>query len=336
MPSTTIRATVDTFDRLRRFEALSHLSDPQIEQLAALVEPLDLAAGDAVVREGEESSDAYLIESGTVRIQRDTPYGQFTLATLGAGELFGEASFVDRLVRSSDALTAEASVLVRLASANLAPLLAEDQRFALALYWCFWRSLSQKLRRTNQKLGHFFAEADAKTPENEEATRQTGEFRVGLAAKRDLFREAKLSAMEINFLATLSREKRLKPGEVLFREGQEGEAMYVVLDGRVMISKHIAQAGQEALAFCDRGDFFGEMALIDREPRSADATADQNGAVVLAIPRDVVAGILDMHKVSSPRLLELLCNLVAKRLREIDEKLVSWHIFSAGSGTTLT
>jgi hypothetical protein len=53
--------------------------------------------------------------------------------------------------------------------------------------------------------------------------------------------------------------------------------------------------------------------------------------VVLEISRDVVEGLLDPNKVSSPRLLEIFCRLIAKRLREIDEKLVGWFILSAGN-----
>ncbi len=74
------------------------------------------------------------------------------------------------------------------------------------------------------------------------------------------------------------------------------------------------------------------MALIDNEPRSADAKAHDGGAVVLIIPRDVLAGILDIQKVSSLRLLKILCTLVAGRLRELDDKIVGWFILAGGSG----
>ena len=70
---------------------------------------------------------------------------------------------------------------------------------------------------------------------------------------------------------------------MIFREGEKGNEMYVVLEGRVMISKYIPGAGEEALAFLERGGYFGEMALIDNEPRSADAKAHEGGAVVLVI-----------------------------------------------------
>jgi CRP-like cAMP-binding protein len=106
--------------------------------------------------------------------------------------------------------------------------------------------------------------------------------------------------------------------------------MYIVLEGQVRISKQIPGVGEEALAFLERGDYFGEMALIDQAPRSADARAHSGGAVVLAIPREVVEGLLDIRKVTSLRLLALLCSLVAQRLREIDEKLVGWFILSGG------
>ena len=107
--------------------------------------------------------------------------------------------------------------------------------------------------------------------------------------------------------------------------------MYFVLEGAVRISKHIPGAGEEALAILEKGDFFGEMALIDNQPRSADARAHDDGAVVLSIPRDVVQRLLNIRKVSSLRLLQILCTIMAKRLREVDEKLVSWFIFSGGS-----
>jgi CRP-like cAMP-binding protein len=156
------------------------------------------------------------------------------------------------------------------------------------------------------------------------------EFRIDLDAKRKLFEEQKLSSLEINFLSSLSREVKLRPGEVIFREGEPGDRMYVVLEGRVMISKYIPGAGEEALAFLERGDYFGEMALIDKQPRSADASAHSGGAVVLAIPADVLEGILDIQKMSSLRLLKILCALVARRLRELDDKLAGWFVLAGG------
>ena len=146
----------------------------------------------------------------------------------------------------------------------------------MALYWAFWKSLSAKLRSTNEQLGRFFLQSPRTASEKPPLAKSpTGEFRLDIAAKRSLFAEQKLSSLEINFLTSLSRERKLKSGQILFHEGDPGDAMYVVLDGRVLISKFIPGAGEEALAFLERGDYFGEMALIDRAPRSAQARASR-------------------------------------------------------------
>ncbi len=318
---------------LRRWEIFSHFSDEQLVQLAGCATHDRFAAGATVVKEGEETQDAYLIASGGIRIQRRTPYGHFSLAALEPGALFGETSFVDRVPRSGDAVTTVETELIGLNPGTLSTLLESDPRFKLALYWTFWKSLSSKLRQTNDNLTQFFSESGKPASAEPLSPREPGgDFRVDLASKRKLFQEQKLSSMEINFLSSLSKERKYGPLQEIFREGELGDEMYVVLEGRVMISKYIPGAGEEALAFLERGGFFGEMALLDHAVRSADAKAHEGGAVVLVISREVLEGILDIHKVSSIRLLTILCNLVASRLRELDDKIIGWFIIAGGSG----
>jgi len=318
-------------DRLAQAPLFSHFHRPQLDELAALVEERRIPGESFVLRQGDTSAEAFLIERGGVRIQRSTPYGIYALAVLATGDLFGEASFVDSSARSGDAWASSESLLLAFDPARLGPHLDDDPKLATAFYWTCWRSLSTKLRRTNDKLTRFFAHAPGETRRAAADDKvPSGGFRVDLRTKRDLFSEQLLSSLEINLLSTLSKERQLHPGEVLFREGDPGDAMYVVLEGRVRISKHIPGAGEEALAILERGDYFGEMALIDRQPRSAEAKAHDGDAVVLSIPKMVVGQLLDMHKVSSVRLLRILCGLVAGRLREIDDKLVGWYILAGG------
>ncbi len=327
---------MDIFDRLRQFEILAHFSDSQIDLLSTCTSRIRYPKDSLVLKEGDKTRDLYFVDVGKIRIQRNTPYGRYDLAQLGAGDVFGETSFIDDHARSGDARIETDTILFQVNPTSLAPVTEQDQRFTLALYWAMWKSLSTKLRKTNETLAQFFSKTGAKTPEAVSPRDDAAEnIRVGIGAKRDLFREQKLSPMEINFMATLSKEEKFLPQDYIFREGEPGDRMFVVLEGQVMISKQITGAGEEALAFLERGDYFGEMALIDQQPRSADARAHDNGAVVLSISREVLEGILDIQKVSSLRMLRLLCNLVAKRLREIDDKLVGWYIFSAGSGDSL-
>lgn len=319
-------------ERLARHALFAHFGAAQLGRLSEALSERAVAAGETVLRQGDAGREAYLLDAGHVRIQRSTPYGLFPLAQLDPGDLFGEAAFVDPAARSGDAVATTAATLFVFAHDALDGALTRDPRLAMALHWTFWKGLSTKLRRTNDKLSRFFAQGVPGAGAERRPDRPpSGEFRIDLAAKKTLFAEQRLSSLEINFLTSLSRERKLTGGEVLFREGDPGDAMYVVLEGRIRISKIIPGAGEEALAILERGDYFGEMALIDRQPRSALAKAHDGGAVVLAIPKEVVEGLLDMHKVSSVRLLHILCGLVAKRLREIDDKLVGWYILAGGN-----
>lgn len=317
--------------RLSQIALFAHFRQAELEALVACAVGRAYTAQTGILKQGEPSLDVYVVDRGLVDIQRVTPYGPFTIAQLGSGQLFGEASFVDSSPRSGDVVARTEAAVITLLSAPTRELILRDQRVAVALYWAFWKSLSTKLRSTNDQLGRFFAHVPqggaAKPPLPKPPT---GEFRLDIAAKRDLFAEQKLSSLEINFLTSLSRERKFKAGQVVFHENDPGDAMYVVLEGRILISKFIPGAGEEALAFLERGDYFGEMALIDRAPRSAQARAHDGGAVVLSIPAEVVAGILDVRKISSLPLLKILCGLVAKRMREVDDKIVGWYILSGG------
>jgi signal-transduction protein with cAMP-binding, CBS, and nucleotidyltransferase domain len=199
------------------------------------------------------------------------------------------------------------------------------------IYWTLWHSLARKLRATNDQLKSFFAAESM--PENflrlrKQAAGVPSNVQVEQSDKIRLFREQGLSRRELLTLATFSREKRFVSGASLFQEGDEGTEMYIILEGRVMISKFIPGAGEEALAILERGDFFGEMSLIDGEPRSADARAHGGPLTVLALDQGTVREVLAMDPHAALEFLQLLCRLVANRLREIDEKVIGWRIMS--------
>ncbi len=327
---------MDIFYRLRQFEILAHCSDSQIELLSTCTSRIRYSKDTLAVKEGDNTRELYFVDTGAIQIQRNTPYGCYSLAQLNPGEIFGETSFVDENARSGDALIISDTILLPVSHASLSPHLEQNQRFTIALYWAIWKSLSMKLRKTNDALAEFFSKAASKEPiKSMPRADDNGGIQVSMGAKRELFREQTLSPMEINFLSTLSKEEIFSPDEYIFRDGEDGNRMFVVLEGQVIISKYIIGSDEEALAFLKRGDYFGEMALIDQKPRSANAKAHDNGAVVLSISSEVLNGILGFQKVSSLRLLKLLCNLIAKRLREVDDKLVGWFIFDAGSGDSL-
>src|SRR5207253_6925124 len=72
-----------------------------------------------------------------------------------------------------------------------------------------------------------------------------------------------------------------KAGAVLFRTGDEGDAMYLIEEGKVRICVRAKDGHEVTLTELKRGDFFGEMALLNGKPRSADARVIENARLAI-------------------------------------------------------
>jgi CRP/FNR family cyclic AMP-dependent transcriptional regulator len=109
-------------------------------------------------------------------------------------------------------------------------------------------------------------------------------------------------------------EKKLNPGDILFKEGDRGRVMYLIREGKIKITKG---AGEEerTLAVLKDGDFFGEMAIIDGSPRSASAIA-VTPTSLLIIDEETFK-----TKLKENPLIEYVLGTLAKRLRTADEQI---------------
>lgn len=317
---------------LRNLTVFQHMRDEQIFRLSRFARLDEFVQGEYVFHEEDRSMDFYVVKDGKIEIRKETPFGPQILGALTTDQIFGEMNFIDRTHRSSDALAVDPAACYTFSFSALDQVMDEDKEIAVGLHWAFWRSLTEKVRDANEQLKLFFQE-DAKKGagrKRADGKRETQEVTVKSEEKVDLFKERGLSAAEMKLLATFSTEERYREASMMFREGEKGDKLYIVLDGRVRISKFIPGVGEEALAVLDRGDFFGEMALIDDKPRSADAKAHDGDATVLSIDRATLNEILSMDPHASLQFLNLLCRMISRRLREINEKIVQWKYMSGG------
>jgi len=108
--------------------------------------------------------------------------------------------------------------------------------------------------------------------------------------------------------------KVFSDGEILFKEGEEGDRMYVVQSGRVKITKKTA-SGELTIATLRSGDIFGEMALFDRLPRSATAIASGD-ARILTIDKKKLFQTISRDPTLVFRILESM----SQRIRKLDEE----------------
>ena len=129
-----------------------------------------------------------------------------------------------------------------------------------------------------------------------------------ILAKVPLF--ASLPDEERKRLGSLLRPRRYARGEVIFLEGDEGSALCLIAEGRVRIQLTGTDGREVVLNVYGPGDFFGELALLDGEPRSADAIA-QDATRVFWLQRDDFAHFLNGH----PREAMTMLASLSRRLR---------------------
>jgi CRP-like cAMP-binding protein len=130
-----------------------------------------------------------------------------------------------------------------------------------------------------------------------------------------LFR--KLAPPERNALATRAHMRSFDAGDTIFLMGTLHDSMIAVLEGEVRISVPSAEGKEVLLAIVHAGEVFGEIAMLDGKPRSADAKALTACTLAVLDRRDVLA-VLERNPTAWLGLVEVLCS----RLRQTDQHLV--------------
>ena len=127
-----------------------------------------------------------------------------------------------------------------------------------------------------------------------------------------------LSQREITLIGDIVRRKNLPKNNMILQKGDEAEALYIITSGRVNVTL-ISEAGKEIiLATLKDGDFFGEMSLLDNEPRSANVITIED-TNLLVIYRDDFNYIIK----NDPGVSLNLLNYLSRRLRIADKKIGS-------------
>jgi CRP-like cAMP-binding protein len=129
-----------------------------------------------------------------------------------------------------------------------------------------------------------------------------------------------LSSEQLGRVAAIAVRRQLAGGSSIFAEGAVGDEMFVILSGRVRISKRVRGVGEEALAILEPGAYFGEMAMFDDSPRSADALA-HTGCTLAVVKREALEQLMFVDKDLAHALLWTFVRTLSRRLREMNEKI---------------
>lgn len=152
--------------------------------------------------------------------------------------------------------------------------------------------------------------------------RQVLEERVGILSEAPLF--SVLHPVDLQSLAGKFHPIRYRKGDVIFREGEPTERLFLIAEGTVKLSIASPTGQEHMIGVLGRGQIFGELAVIDRGPRAMDARAMEDSRVY-ALEADVFWTMLESRPALARRLLELM----ARRLRRADQATQDLVFFDA-------
>ncbi len=132
---------------------------------------------------------------------------------------------------------------------------------------------------------------------------------------------------ELERVAEVCREMSFEGGDYVFREGEAGNRLFLILQGEVRISRTIPGSGEEALAILKAGALFGEMSVFDRSERSTDAIS-HGGCRCLTISRSDFELLLDFNREIAYKVLWSCTRLLSHRLRSTNDSLRSFLAMS--------
>jgi CRP/FNR family transcriptional regulator, cyclic AMP receptor protein len=125
---------------------------------------------------------------------------------------------------------------------------------------------------------------------------------------------AKLDPAVINRLLAYARPRTEAPGATIFSRGDAGTGLFAICSGTVKITNHSADGKDAVFNLLNAGDIFGEIALLDGRPRTANALALTRCELIAIDRRDFIPLVKDQPEIAL-KLIEVLC----ARLRHISE-----------------
>jgi len=143
------------------------------------------------------------------------------------------------------------------------------------------------------------------------------EFLTGVSLFQSLSRDDR------ECLAASLKRRSLKKGEALFRKGDEGTSLYIVKSGSVKVVLPSEMGEEVAAAILSEGDFFGEMALLDEMPRSADVVALEPSELLALRQKDFLRFLKDNEGA-----IQSVLSYLSMRLRKTDDLLEDAHFLN--------
>lgn len=133
---------------------------------------------------------------------------------------------------------------------------------------------------------------------------------------------------ELKAFLELVEPLRVQPGEAIVRQDEHGDCMYILLSGKASVI-HRKEGKKFELAALGAGDFFGELALVDEGPRSADVEAVEDSTLI-RIPQSLIRALAGVYPSAAFKLLVAVGRVLVARLRRGNQKYIDSLLLSSG------
>jgi len=137
---------------------------------------------------------------------------------------------------------------------------------------------------------------------------------------------------ELGHVAEMIKVYGFEKGELIFSEGDVGEELYIIASGKVAISKRVKGNLEQVLAHLGRGECFGEMAILEKIPRTASAQSEED-STLMALSKDHLFSLMETDPRAAAKIMFNLLKTFNTRLQTTNEHLreaVRWGLEATG------
>lgn len=244
---------------------LSALTDGELDELAGRLRAVELRPGDVLYTEGEEGAFMAFILDGLLSLRVQAGGTDTEVLRAGPGQIVGELAMFDPAPRATTATALRAARLAVLDRDALDVLHARRPRIGAAVVGTAIHDMTRKLRDIDSRIARQLATVRMALPSQPERM-------VTVAMLRALPGYETFTDDELGVLVSVAPERSLPPGGILCRQGEVGRTCFCIVSGEVEVLK-ATPAGDRIIWRLRPGSIAGQMALVDRAPRSATLRA---------------------------------------------------------------
>ena len=294
-----------------------------------------------IIVEGKIKTDCfYIIQSGNVKILHEIEIPGMKQEILGPGDFLGVISCMSGQANVESAYTISDVVCIAVQRSQFPELIQKNTPVALKII----RSFAKKMRETNQVIMMHTAETVAE--ENPDQIFRVAEYydddsqtdvavfayhqylKVGknpsfLAHAKNRYIKSKKNSGAVYLDPTPDPIRKYPKGTMIFSEAQSGSEMFIIQYGSVKISKIVKENEDEdgrevTFTILKKGDMFGEMALLEHKPRSANAIANDDCTLMVVNNQN-----FNQMVSSQPQMIANLTTTFATRLWPMYRQLIN-------------